>query len=330
MNFAYSKQRMKKWPLVSVIIPVLNEEENLKRSLKSITKLDYPRKKIEIIVVDGGSKDNSKQVAKTFKAKVIDNFLELRGAGCQKGLEIAKGSIIAFTDADCKVPPNWLKGLIKYMDNTDIASVGGPNVTPPNDSLFARVAGDTMMFLTGMGSRYGYKGQKVIEIFHNPGCNVIYRKSAIVKAGGFNKALVTCEDEELDFRLRSLGFHILYTPKIIVDHYRRPTYRKILIQSYRYAVGRAQAIKLHPPMGKIFHFIPSVGAIIVFVNIFAPIINSHLKSISDALIILILIGSIIISIYLSLTRTRTYFTAYFIIIWLWFWGWAIGFIRGLM
>ena len=82
------------------------------------------------------------------------------------------------------------------------------------------------------------------------------RTAAIQKAGLFNETLVTCEDEELDYRIRQQGQKIVFTPDAPVHHYRRPTWLSFYKQAYRYALGRMQAIKLHHNMGRWFHYLP--------------------------------------------------------------------------
>lgn len=301
-----------KYPFVSIVVPTRNEEKNLPRLLNSLSAFDYPKNKLELIIVDGYSTDKTVEIAKKFKAKVYFNRRKIRGAGCKIGLEKARYSLVAFTDADCVVPKNWLEGLITHLKEDKIAAVGGPNITPKNDTPFAKAAGEAVWLLTRAGARYGFSGRKITEIYHNPGCNVIYKKAAILKVGNFNPRLLTCEDEELDFRLRQAGYKLLFTPNVIVDHYRRPTYKKIFIQSHRFAIGRAQAIKLHPTMARWFHFIPS------------------LLLLSAAGLFPALGAFFLFSIYLSLTKKRVPFYAYNLIFLCWFFGWGLGFIKGLL
>lgn len=296
--------------VISIIIPTLNEEKNLPKALKSIKKVDYPQKNIELIIVDGGSTDKTIQIAKESGAKIFNNPRKIRGAGCQIGVKQAEGEFIAFTDADCVVPKNWLKDLLINLEDEDVASVGGPNITPKDDTDFAKASGEVIAILTKPGSRYGYFGKNVTETYHNPGCNVLYKKDAILKVGNFNPELLTCEDEELDFRLLKEGYRLLFTPKVIVDHYRRPTYKKLFIQAYRFAIGRAQAIKMYPKMARWFHFVPSIMLLSV-VGIF-PSLFLFLS----------------ISVYLSMTKKHAPFYVYFRLFLCWFFGWSFGFTWG--
>lgn len=319
---------MNNLPYISIVIPVRNEELNLSRLLTSLKKVDYPQEKIELIIVDGDSSDSTVKIAKKYKGKIVRNPKKIRGAGCRIGIEAAEGEYIAFTDADCVVPKDWVKGLLECFNNEKVAAVGGPNNTPEDDTNFSKAAGEVLWLLTRFGARYGYSSQKVVETYHNPGCNVLYRKSALLNCGNYNSDLLTCEDEEMDYRLLKKGYKILFTPKIAVDHYRRPTYKRIYVQAYRFAVGRVQAIKLHWHMARWFHFGPSFFLIAPLLILMLP----ASVTLNVFLTLLYLFGMLTLlalcSFYLVVKNKRNDFLIYFRIILCWFFGWGLGFIRG--
>src|SRR6187549_1214219 len=103
-------------PFVSIIIPAKNEERLLRGCIRSLHQLDYPKDKIEIIIVDGLSTDNTARVAIEMGAKVISNVKQTVSPGRNIGFENAKGDLIAFTDADCIVDKNWLASSVKYFE----------------------------------------------------------------------------------------------------------------------------------------------------------------------------------------------------------------------
>lgn len=314
-------------PLISIIVPTRNEAGSLPRLLKSISKLEYPKSKVELIIVDGVSADGTVKIAKRFRARIFSNPGVIRSTGCQIGVKQAKGELVAFTDADCIVPKNWLKELFKYLQSDDqIAGVGGPNLTPKNDSPFAKAVGEVVWLLTRFGARYGFFSDKAVEIYHNPGCNVLYRKEAIQKVGGFDERLLTCEDEELDFRLRQSGYKLLFTPSAVVDHYRRPSYKKIFIQAFRYAKGRFQTIRIHRQMAKWFHVVPSFFILSQLISLISLLAIPSLQMISVSYLLFSVSVFLTISIFLSLTRGYVSPIAYLLILYCWIYGWGFGFI----
>jgi cellulose synthase/poly-beta-1,6-N-acetylglucosamine synthase-like glycosyltransferase len=314
---------------VSIVIPTKNEGDVLANCLNPIDQLDYPKDKIEVIIVDGHSQDNTVETAKKYGCKVVYEDVGTRGGACNIGVKNAKGEYIAFTDADCVIQKDWLKNLIKQFNAEKIASVGGPNITPEDDTEFAKCVGAVLSFLSKPGSRYGLDAKEVIETFHNSGCNAAYRKDVIEEAGGFNEKLVTCEDEELDYRIRGKGYKILYTPDATVYHYRRPTWKRFYKQAYKYAIGRMQAIKLHHKMGRWFHYTPPISIFIVVLLFALAFLDPIFMKI--ALLFLLFGGFCIslMSLYLiSTTKMKHFFTFLGLVI-IWFFGYGFGMFRGL-
>lgn len=109
-----------KFPKISVVMPTLNSERTLVQSLTSISIQSYPGE-VEIIVADGGSRDSTLHIAKSFKARIIKNLLKTGEAGKAAGAKIAKGQIIAFIDSDNILPDeNWLVEMTKPFQNPEV------------------------------------------------------------------------------------------------------------------------------------------------------------------------------------------------------------------
>ena len=232
-------------PFVSIIIPAKNEEKLLRGCISSLQQLDYPKDKMEIIIVDGFSTDNTAGVAVEMGAKVISNVKQTVSPGRNIGFEHAQGELIAFTDADCIVDPHWLSNCIKYFENNaTVACAGGPNLTPSDESDFGKAVGfvfDQPVFAAG--SIHARVLHEVKEVNSIPGCNAIYRQSVLAKVMPLDESMLTGDDTLLNRKILDLGCRLLYTPDVVVYHYRRPTPRKLWRQFYRYAIGRLQVGK---------------------------------------------------------------------------------------
>jgi cellulose synthase/poly-beta-1,6-N-acetylglucosamine synthase-like glycosyltransferase len=233
-------------PMVSIIIPVRNDAELLKNCLKSIAEIDYPKERLEVIIADGMSTDESAEVARAFGATVVENRKQTVSPGRNVAFEHSRGDIIAFTDADCIVDKNWIRNSIKYFDGTNnvVACVGGPNLTPPDENDFGRAVG--FVFNQGLfaaGSIYARVLNTILEVKSIPGCNAVYRREALQKVMPIDESLLTCDDTELNQRILDNGYKLLYTPDVFVWHYRRPNPKGLFKQMYRYAIGRLQVGK---------------------------------------------------------------------------------------
>jgi len=315
---------------VSVIIPTKNNGDILEKCLASIKNLDYPKDKYKIIVVDGYSTDDTVKIAKKYGCKVVYEDKGTIGGARNIGVERSNGEYIVFTDADCVVDKDWLKNLIEQFTDEKIASVGGPNITPEDDTEFAKCVGKVLKFLSSPGARYGFDADKVMPIHHNPTCNSAYRRSIFLEVGGFNPKLITCDDEELDYRIREKGYEILFTPYAKVLHYRRPTWKQFTKMAFYYGIGRMQAIKLHRDMGRWYHYTPSVliSAIVIlfalsFVNSIYPLIAFLILAIGG-------IGIGLMGLHLGSKTKMSNFLMFCLLIAIWFWGYGFGMFRGLV
>lgn len=136
--------KQKVYPRVSFIIPTLNEEGNLPRCLSAIRSQQYPQKLIEIIVADGGSKDKTKQIAKSYHAKVIPNPDVLHERGKARAAKIAKGDILFFTDADnILAHKKWLTLMTKpWKENPKILGFLPQTIGAPDSNGLDRYLGN--------------------------------------------------------------------------------------------------------------------------------------------------------------------------------------------
>jgi len=106
------------YPKVSFLIPTLNAESVLEDCLKSISIQNYPKDKVEVLIADGGSEDNTLELAKKYKAKVINNRLKTAEAGKMTALKASAGEFCAFVDSDNRLPDKtWLKDMIEPLIN---------------------------------------------------------------------------------------------------------------------------------------------------------------------------------------------------------------------
>ena len=231
-------------PKISIIIPAKNEEKLIRNCLSSLQALDYPKEKLEIIVVDGLSTDHTMDVAREMGAIVLRNGKQTVSPGRNLGFENAKGELIAFTDADCIVDKQWLASSIKYFEKEEVACVGGPNLTPGDESDFGKAVGfvfDQPIFAAG--SIHARELPIVKEVSSIPGCNAIYRQSVLKQVMPLDESMLTADDTLLNRKILDAGYKLLYTPDVIVLHYRRPTPIRLWKQFYRYAIGRLQVSK---------------------------------------------------------------------------------------
>lgn len=191
---------------ISIIIPTLNEEKYLPRCLSSL--INQSRKEIrEIIVVDGGSTDETVEVARKYSDKVLVKPGQAVGASRNIGATTAKGEILAFIDADTTASVDWLEEIVRsFHDDPTAVGVTGPTLPYGGtklDELAYQVA-------TGWAQRFSLK----LGLPHVAGFNCAYRKGAFWQAGGFDESRELSEDVMLSLRIHHEG-RIIFNPDMV-------------------------------------------------------------------------------------------------------------------
>jgi glycosyltransferase involved in cell wall biosynthesis len=182
--------------MISVIIPTFNEEENIAQCLVSLCHQTVPRNDYEIIVVDGGSKDATCEIAKKYADIVFTQTSKKVGGARNDGVKEAKGDIIATTDADCILPPTWIKRIGTNFADTEVVQLYGP-VYPIEEGLRNRFS----LLLANTFSRIGYYSQ---TFYYTLGCNTAFRKEAFIRAGMY-RCIDAGDDLEIAMRMKDLG-----------------------------------------------------------------------------------------------------------------------------
>lgn len=226
-------------PKISVVICAYNAERTMDACLASVRGLRYPN--YEVIVVNDGSTDRTLEIAERYsEARVISQPNRGLSAARNVGLEAATGEIVAYTDSDCVVDPDWLTYLAHRFVHDGYVAVGGPNLPPPEKSrteacVAASPGGPTHVLLD----------DEVAE--HIPGCNMAFRKSALTRVEGFDPIFRAAGDDvDLCWRLQNEGHVIGFSPAALVWHHRRNTVRAYLKQQMGYGAAETLLYVKHP------------------------------------------------------------------------------------
>ena len=215
---------------VTVAIVAYNEAADIGACLQSLCALDYPRELYDILVVDNGSTDATRDITHGFAQRLPGLRVVVnpqRGVGAQRNtaLRQAARDFLAFTDADCTVPPDWLSQLERAMREARaadprVAAVGGPNREPEVCSRFRRaVAIGVKSYWGNQGSVQGALLERPASVAHLPTLNVLYDRKLVLAEGGFDEQMGNIsEDVELSYRLRWRGYTLMFTPAAVVRH----------------------------------------------------------------------------------------------------------------
>lgn len=253
---------------VAIIIPTLNEELYIGRCLESLERLDYSKDKIQIYIVDNGSEDQTVEIASNFNVTIINAEKKTIAYSRNVGAFNTSSDLIAFLDADCLPAPWWIKEAIPHFFSNNVVAVGSyPSVLEAESNELQRT-------WANLCKRSNEETQSVDWL---PSANFIVKSEYFNLIGGFNSALITCEDVDLGYRLKDHG-DIIYNQRVLVYHLREPrTFMEFFKKEVWHAGNNLSGMFSH---GIRLSEIPSFVAPLLFgVGLIMGIIGIALKNI---------------------------------------------------
>lgn len=229
---------MKDAPFVTVVVPTFNREKLLKNLLDSLHNQSYPADKLEIIIVDDGSKDGTGQMVEEYQKGPNRNlkyfFQQNKGPAAARntGIRNSRGSFIVFIDDDCIASSNWLEEMIGGFDDFNVAGVGGRIKTIATKSIISEYC-----------SYIGVMEKPIMQadtVKYLVGANSSFRKEHLNAAGWFNETIpLGGEDLDISFRLERAGYKLKFNPEAVIYHLHRQTLKELLVTFFKYGKGSA-------------------------------------------------------------------------------------------
>jgi glycosyltransferase involved in cell wall biosynthesis len=246
-------------PVVSIIIPVFNEARFIERCLRSLLQNTYPREKIEILVVDGGSEDNTREVVMQLAKEdtriiLLDNPKKFASPGWNLGVRTAHGEVIVRFDGHAEAVPDFIERSVEILDKHPEAWCVGGSVQTIAQNKLGRIIAAAMSCPVGVGNaafRLGnYEGYVDTLAFG------IYRKEGLLKAGPQDENLVRNADDELNYRVLKAGGKIYMSREIKSYYYSRADLGKLWRQYFQYGFWRIPTILKHGKPATIRQIVP--------------------------------------------------------------------------
>ena len=220
------------WPRISIVVCAYNAAEHIEACLTSLEASDYPE--LEVIVCDDGSSDGTPEIARGFPFKVLELAHRGLSSARNEGISAATGEIVAFLDADAFCHPEWPYHLALSLEDEGVAASGGPNLPVPGASMVERAVseapgGPVHVLLTDDRAE------------HVPGCNMAFRKDALLQVEGFDSVFTSAGDDvDVCWKILEAGHDIAFSPAAQVRHRRRDSVSGYLAQQKNY--GKAERL----------------------------------------------------------------------------------------
>jgi glycosyltransferase involved in cell wall biosynthesis len=225
-------------PSVSVIVPAYNAKATIDDCVRSLLELRYPADLVELRVVDNGSNDGTIDALTRYGDRIVLMRERKRGAAAARnaGVAGARAEVVAFTDADCVVDPEWLEHLVVPLQDTRVAVAGG--------TICARRRGNEI-------ERFGeeiHDHRRAIENLRPPyaiSMNWASRRELLCELGGFDERFLRGQDVDLSYRAIEAGYELAFAGGAVVYHRNEDTLAGLFREGFVHGFHGVHARKRH-------------------------------------------------------------------------------------
>lgn len=249
-----------KHPFVSVVVPMRNEGKLLEPCLLSLVKQSYPQPRYEILVVDGRSSDNSRDIVDKFTSGatllLLDNPAQSTPSGMNVGIRSARGSIIVIAGAHCVYSQRFIEDCILCLERTGADVVGGPVQTAASSDYFG-----AQLACAILSSPFGVGNSRFRTSVHEGYVDTVpfgaYRREVLERVGLFNERLIRNQDNDLSARVQETGGKIYMTPALTAIYVPIDNYSDLLRQALQKSQWHAITVKENPKALGFRHLCPA-------------------------------------------------------------------------
>lgn len=259
-------------PLVSIVIPCYNEEKTIRALLQAICAQTYPLSRLEVVIADGLSTDNTRQVIDRFRVDypqltliVVENLKRIIPAGVNTAVRASRGDIIIRLDGHSMPFPDYTAKCVEALEKKLGDNVGGIwEIKPSQNSRLAACIALAAAHPLGVGDaqyRLGKKGGAVDTVPFGA-----FRRILFDQMGGFNEELLTNEDYEFNARIRQNGGVIWLDPTIRTVYHARSNLHELSLQYFRYGFWKYKMLRRYPDTLRWRQALPPLFILSIFLS----------------------------------------------------------------
>ena len=231
-------------PSISVIVPVRNAAGTIGDLMESLMGLEYDPDKLEIVVVDGDSSDGTRKIVEEYPVLLVDEEGKGLNAARNTGIKWSNGEIVAYTDGDCVVPPDWVRSIARNFRNPMVGFVGG-NVEGYDKENLLSIYMDETFFNAKPSFKFRQVATRLNLLRFPAGCNMAFRRDALAKIDYFDERIEYGFDDLIPVEeVGDMGFRIVLDPDVYVYHQHRTHLGEMLLQHFKYGRGGAKLMRV--------------------------------------------------------------------------------------
>ena len=231
---------------VSVILPVLNEEDYLVHAVEAILQQKFTGQ-IEVLLAIGPSIDRTMQIAEELakndsRVRIIENPSGRTAAGLNLAIKNSKYPVIVRVDGHSNIPENYIELAVQLLEKTGAVNVGGL-MSAEGRTPFERAVAGAMRSPLGVGAAKFHTGGEAGEV--DTVYLGVFKRDALLAVGGFDEHFTRAQDWELNYRLRKNGGKIYFDPRMTVTYRPRRSLMALARQYFEYGRWRRVVTRTH-------------------------------------------------------------------------------------
>lgn len=288
-----------------MILPVRNESAYIESGLLTIFAQDYPKDLLEIIVVDGMSTDDTREIVsrltsqhEDMSVKILDNPNNIVSTALNIGIMEARGEIIIRVDGHSTISPDYVRQCVDILAKTNASNVGG-KMNAVGNNLFGKTVALATSTPFGIGSgRFHYSNE---EEYVDTVYMGAWPRSVFEKVGLFDEELIRDQDDEFNYRIRKAGGKILLSPLINSKYNVRSSPIKLWIQYFQYGYWKVRVLQKQPRQMSLRQFVPPAFVLALIVSLVMNL-SSTFRPFSSIVILAYLLVNLSVSVFIAFRR----------------------------
>lgn len=264
--------------MVSIVVPMRNESEHIRSCLDSLVSQTFAHDKYEILVADGRSTDNSKQVASLYergdvRVRLLDNPSQITPSGMNLGIRAATGHIIIIAGAHTTYPADFVENCVVWLDKTGADVVGGPVETIVDGNSFgAKLVTAILSSPFGVGDskfRTSSAGGFVDTVPFGA-----FRREIFDRVGLYNEKLIRNQDNELNARIRKAGGRIYITPALTTRYHPVKNFPSLLKYAFKTSQWHIFTLRENRESMGLRHLAPAAFLMLLLLLLLATFVSA--------------------------------------------------------
>jgi glycosyltransferase involved in cell wall biosynthesis len=320
-------------PFVSVIMPIRNEADFIARSLGAVLAQDYPHEKLEVLVADGMSDDDTRRIVHELAAAtdiaviLVINPGRIVPTGFNTALKQAQGEIIVRVDGHTIIARDYVAQCVAVLARSGADNVGG-RMNAVGDGAFGQAVALATSSAFGVGGarfHYATEEEYVDTVYMGA-----WRRDVFERIGMFDEAFVRNQDDEFNYRLRAQGGRILLSPAIQSTYFNRSTFRGLARQYDLYGLYKVRVMQKHPGQMRPRQFAPAVLVSALGIGAVLSVFSRLARWLWLALIVVYTLANLAASVLTARKARWTHLHLLPVVFATLHFSYGIGFLRGLV